>query len=130
MYDYANILTEDLEDNIPILFIYLNQFDMCPVTEADQSYNIIEWILFDYFYMNDDLLDQDDLNTFCTITQRKIDAYLKKYKTIDERIILAEKHINSVKKGRFNTLPSTPQMLYEKYIALGYTNLIIEKRFD
>ena len=103
---------------------------MCPVTETDQSYNIIEWILFDYFYMNDDLLDQDDLNTFCTITQQKIDAYLKKYKTIDERIILAEKHINSVKKGRFNTLPSTPQMLYEKYIALGYTNLIIEKRFD
>lgn len=130
LYDYANILTEDLEDNIPILFIYLNQFDMCPVTEADQSYNIIEWILFDYFYMNDDLLDQDDLNTFCTITQRKIDAYLKKYKTIDERIVLAEKHINSIKKGRFNTLQSTPQILYEKYIALGYTNLIIEKKFD
>ena len=47
-----------------------------------------------------------------------------------QRNISAEKHINSVKKGRFNTLPSTPQMLYEKYIALGYTNLIIEKRFD
>ena len=62
LYDYANILTEDLETNIPILFTYLNQFDMYPVTEADQGYNIIEWILFDYFYINDDLLNQDDLN--------------------------------------------------------------------
>ena len=130
LYDYANILTEDLETNIPILFTYLNQFDMYPVTEADQGYNIIEWILFDYFYINDDLLDQDDLNTFCTITQRKIDAYLKKYKTIDKRIILAEKHINSIKKGRFNTLQSTPQMLYEKYTALGYNDLIVEQNSD
>ena len=130
LYDYANILTEDLETNIPILFTYLNQFDMYPVTEADQGYNIIEWILFDYFYINDDLLDQDDLNTFCTITQRKIDAYLKKYKTIDKRIILAEKHINSIKKGRFNTLQSTPQMLYEKYTALGYNDLIVEQDSD
>ena len=130
LYDYANILTEDLETNIPILFTYLNQFDMYPVTEADQGYNIIEWILFDYFYINDDLLDQDDLNTFCTITQRKIDAYLKKYKTIDKRIVLAEKHINSIKKGRFNTLQSTPQMLYEKYTALGYNDLIVEQDSD
>ena len=130
LYDYANILTEDLETNIPILFTYLNQFDMYPVTEADQGYNIIEWILFDYFYINDDLLNQDDLNTFCTITQRKIDAYLKKYKTIDKRIILAEKHINSIKKGRFNTLQSTPQMLYEKYTALGYNDLIVEQDSD
>ena len=130
LYDYANILTEDLETNIPILFTYLNQFDMYPVTEADQGYNIIEWILFDYFYINDDLLNQDDLNTFCTITQRKIDAYLKKYKAIDKRIILAEKHINSIKKGRFNTLQSTPQMLYEKYTALGYNDLIVEQDSD
>lgn len=130
LYDYANILTEDLETNIPILFTYLNQFDMYPVTEADQGYNIIEWILFDYFYVNDDLLNQDDLNTFCTITQRKIDAYLKKYKTIDKRIILAEKHINSIKKGRFNTLQSTPQMLYEKYTALWYNDLIVEQDSD
>ena len=118
---YATILTENPEENIPVLFVYFEKLPMLPTSENDRAFDLIDSILWQDFFK---LLNRDELNRLATIYQRKIYEYLETYRVIDARIFSAEAAVELIRNNRdIFSIRNIGRTLYKKYTELGYKDL-------
>jgi len=124
---YVYILTENPEENIPVLLDYLEKTDKRPLSEDDFSFQILRRTLSTFMTLMRVIgvrqLNEVERTRFRIILQEKIHVYLETYKIIDYEVALTESIIQN--DIFLSTRPNIYQELFIKYTGLGFRDLTI-----
>ena len=129
---YSTILTENPDENIPVLYASLEKLPMLPLIDSysNNAYPIIDNIIWSKFHMNCGLLSQEELYKLAAIYQQKVCKFIETYGVIDVVVVgttLSIELITSKRKyGEAKGLRKMADDLFRKYTKLGYKDLRVD----
>jgi hypothetical protein len=109
-----------------LLIDSLNSFEMVPANQSDNRFELADY-LFCYYFLRSEYINDIDKNNLINIYTNKVQCYLRTYKILDSRFVLAIMTINELKSGVVTKMTLLElESSKQCYIKKGYDGVKID----